>query len=69
MRTPSKGRVQYFMSFIDDYSRKVCVYFMKNKSDAFSKCKIWKAVVENQIGRKIKCIRTDNGTKYIDDDF
>jgi transposase InsO family protein len=25
--------------------------------------------VENQTGRKIKCLRTDNGTKYRDGDF
>ena len=46
------------MSFIDDYSRKIWVYFLKNKSEAFTKFKIWKAEVENQTGRKIKCLRT-----------
>ena len=69
VRTPSKGGAQYFMGFIDDYSRKACVYFLKNKSEAFAKFKIWKAKVENQIGRKIKCLRIDNGTKYRDGDF
>uniref|UniRef100_A0A2N9I9J1 Integrase catalytic domain-containing protein n=1 Tax=Fagus sylvatica TaxID=28930 RepID=A0A2N9I9J1_FAGSY len=64
VRTPSKGGAQYFMSFIDDYSRKAWVYFLKNKSEAFAKFKIWKAEVENQTGRKIKCLRTDNGTEY-----
>uniref|UniRef100_A0A2N9EER7 CCHC-type domain-containing protein n=1 Tax=Fagus sylvatica TaxID=28930 RepID=A0A2N9EER7_FAGSY len=43
VRTPSKGGAQYFMSFIDDYSRKAWVYFLKNKSEAFAKFKIWKA--------------------------
>uniref|UniRef100_A0A2N9GEX0 Integrase catalytic domain-containing protein n=1 Tax=Fagus sylvatica TaxID=28930 RepID=A0A2N9GEX0_FAGSY len=69
VRTPSKGGTQYFMSFIDDYSRKAWVYFLKNKSEAFAKFKIWKAEVENQTGRKIKCLRTDNGTEYRDGDF
>uniref|UniRef100_A0A2N9G262 CCHC-type domain-containing protein n=1 Tax=Fagus sylvatica TaxID=28930 RepID=A0A2N9G262_FAGSY len=32
VRTPSKGGAQYFMSFIDDYSRKAWVYFLKNNS-------------------------------------
>jgi hypothetical protein len=40
VRTPSKGGAQYFMSFIDDYSRKAWVYFLKNKSKAFAKFKI-----------------------------
>jgi hypothetical protein len=26
----------YFVSFIDDFSRKVCVYFMKHKSEVFT---------------------------------
>jgi hypothetical protein len=69
VRTLSKGGAQYFMSFIDDYSRKAWVYFLKNKSEAFAKFKIWKAEVENQTGRKIKCLRTDNGTEYRDGDF
>uniref|UniRef100_A0A2N9GFK1 CCHC-type domain-containing protein n=1 Tax=Fagus sylvatica TaxID=28930 RepID=A0A2N9GFK1_FAGSY len=69
VRTLSKGGAQYFMSFIDDYSRKAWVYFLKNKSEAFAKFKIWKAEVENQTRRKIKCLRTDNGTEYKDGDF
>ena len=69
MRNPLKGGAQYFMSFIDYYSRKACVYFLKNKSETFAKFKIWKAEMENQTRRKMKCLRTDNGTKYRDGDF
>jgi transposase InsO family protein len=69
VRTPSKGGAQYFISFNDDYSRKFWVYFLKKKSEAFAKFKIWKAEVENQTRRKIKCLRTDNGTEYRDGDF
>ena len=69
VRTPSKGGAQYFISFNDDYSRKVWVYFLKKKSEVFAKFKIWKAKVENQTGRKIKCLRTDNGIEYRDGDF
>ena len=55
----SKGGSLYYMSFIDDYSRKVWVYFLMNKYDAFAKFKKWKAEAENQIGRKVKCRRID----------
>jgi hypothetical protein len=55
--------------FIDDFSRKVWVYFMWNKSETFAKFKLWKAEVENQTGRKIKCLRLDNGTKCMNDQF
>ena len=65
MKVGCKGGARYFMSFIDDYSRKVWVYFLKNKSEAFAKFKKWKAEVENQTRRKIKCLRSDNGTEYI----
>ena len=59
----------YFVTFIDDYSRKVWVYFMQHKSETFAKFKLWKAEVENQTGRKIKCLRSDNGTEYTDIKF
>uniref|UniRef100_A0A2N9HW24 Integrase catalytic domain-containing protein n=1 Tax=Fagus sylvatica TaxID=28930 RepID=A0A2N9HW24_FAGSY len=39
------------------------------KSEAFAKFKIWKAEMENQTRRKIKCLRTNNGIKYRECDF
>jgi hypothetical protein len=42
---------------------------LKNKSEAFAKFIIWKVEVENQTGRKIKCLRTDNRIEYKDGDF
>jgi hypothetical protein len=33
---PSNGDAHYFVSFIDDFSRKVWVYFMKHKSKVFT---------------------------------
>ena len=39
----SHSDAQYFVSFIDDYSRKVWIYFMKHKSDVFGIFKKWKA--------------------------
>ena len=38
----------YFVTFIDDYTKKVWVYFMRHKSETFAKFKLWKAEVENQ---------------------
>ena len=35
MQTTSIGGYKYFLAFIDDYSRKTWVYFLKHKSDAF----------------------------------
>ncbi|WVZ03536.1 hypothetical protein V8G54_024342 [Vigna mungo] len=57
----SIGGKRYFVTFIDDHSRKVWTYFLKNKSEVFEAFKIWKAMVENETGLKIKKLRSDNG--------
>ncbi|KAE8670544.1 hypothetical protein F3Y22_tig00112127pilonHSYRG00101 [Hibiscus syriacus] len=65
----SIGRAKYFVSFIDDYSRRCWVYPIKKKSDVFSTFKIFKARVELDSGNKIKCFRTDNGGEYTSEEF
>jgi len=35
MGHPSNGGSKYFTTFIDDYDRKLWVYFLQEKSDAF----------------------------------
>ncbi|KAE8715770.1 hypothetical protein F3Y22_tig00110160pilonHSYRG00432 [Hibiscus syriacus] len=64
--TSSLGGSRYYVTFIDDFSWKVWVYFLKQKSEVFEKFKLWKREVENQTGRKIKCLWPDNGTEYTD---
>jgi hypothetical protein len=44
----------YFLTFIDDFSRKIHVYILKAKGESFEKFKQYKALVENEIGHKIK---------------
>ena len=65
----SHGGFIYFINFIDDYSRRAWVYFMKHKFEMFNVFRQWKAEVKNQIGRKLKCIRSDNGTEYKESTF
>ena len=43
MSSSSLGGYAYYVSFIDDFSRKTWVYFMKNKDAVFSKFKEFKA--------------------------
>jgi hypothetical protein len=45
------------------------VYFMWHKSATFAKFKLWKAKVENQTRKKVKCLRTNNGTEYTNCEF
>ena len=54
---------------LEGSSRKVRVYFLKNKSNVFEIFKKWKAMVETEINLKVKCLRSDNGREYIDEGF
>ena len=47
-----QGGARYFINFIDDFTRKTWVYFLKQKFNAFITFKIWKTQVENQASRK-----------------
>ena len=50
-----------FITFIDDYSRYVYIYPIKERIEALDKLKILKAEVENQHDLKIKIARSDRG--------
>lgn len=50
----SIGGSSYFLSIIDDYSRRVWVYILKSKDQVFEKFIKWKNLVENQCGKKVK---------------
>ena len=54
MSTTSLSVYVYYVSFIDDYSRKTWIYLLKAKNEVFGKFKEFKAVVENLTKRKIK---------------
>ncbi|KAJ4705817.1 Retrovirus-related Pol polyprotein from transposon TNT 1-94 [Melia azedarach] len=68
-RVESLGGHRYFVSMIDDFSRMTWVFIMKHKSEAFKNFRQWKALVENQIGKKIKRLRTDNGLEFCWSEF
>ena len=60
---------KYFLTFIDEFSRYCWVYFLKLKSEFFYHFKVFKALVENQYGRKLKILISDNGGEYVKYDF
>ncbi|GJV18246.1 transposable element [Tanacetum coccineum] len=68
-RVPSLGGARYFLSIIDDFSRMTWVFMLKHKSEAFEKFKHWKILIENQTGRKIKRLCTDNGLEFCSREF
>ena len=68
-KTASLEGKRYFVTFVDDFSISVWVYTLKSKDEVFETFLVWKKMVENQTGRKIKVLRSDNGTKYRNDQF
>lgn len=61
----SLGGARYFVTFIDDCSRKTYIYFLRTKDEVFEKFKCFKALAENETGKKIKVLRSDNGGEYV----
>jgi len=59
----------YYVVFIDDFSRKSWIFFMKTKGQVFSRFQEFKALVENQTGKKIRVLRSDNGGEYTSKKF
>ena len=60
---------KYSLIFINEFSRYCWVYFLKHKSKVFDLFKIFKALVENQFGRRLKIIKYDNGGEYVKSKF
>lgn len=69
IQVQSFGGHRYFVTFIDDYSRRVFVYVMKNKNEVFECFKIFKKYAENQTGFTLKKLRSDNGKEYCNKSF
>jgi hypothetical protein len=69
MSVPSSSGYLYYVTFIDDYSRRTWIFFMKTKDEVFSRFREFRALVENQTGKKIKVLRSDNGGEYTSNEF
>ncbi|KAL3623657.1 hypothetical protein CASFOL_032473 [Castilleja foliolosa] len=68
-RVETLGGARYFLSIIDDCSRKVWIYLLKTKDEVFKTFKTWKTLVELQSGKKVKKLRTDNGLEFVSNEF
>lgn len=65
----SQGGAKYFVTIIDDYSKRCWVYPIKKKSYVFIVFKEFKVRVELQSRKRIKCLRTNNGGEYRNGEF
>ena len=52
---------RYYLVLIDEYSKFIWVYLLKNKSNVFDIFKYFKAYVENQLNTSLKVLRTNGG--------
>lgn len=69
MENISFGGMKYFITFTDDFTRMVHVYFLKDKLKILEIFKDFKLKVENELNYKIKRLRTDNGKEYCNYNF
>ena len=69
LNSKSLSGAEYFVTFINDKTRYVWVYVIKQKSDVFERFCEWKAEVEKLLGRSLKTLRTDNGGEFTSEEF
>ena len=55
------GGNKSFVTFIDDFNRKLWTYLIKKKSEVIKVFSQFQSMVERQSGRKLKVLRTDGG--------
>ena len=65
MATPFVLGSRYFLLFVDDFSRKMWVYFLRKKSNAFPVFQKFKPLVEKESGKSIITLRSDNGGNFV----
>jgi len=57
----SVGRKNYYLSFIDDFSKHTWIYLLSRKSEVFQCFHDFQNLVERQFDQKIRAIQTDWG--------
>jgi hypothetical protein len=69
MKTKSIGGRFYFLKFIDNFSKKIWIYFLRHKFETFPKFKEFKDEAEKQSGRYVKILRSYGGGEYSSIEF
>ncbi|KAL8089642.1 hypothetical protein AgCh_039213 [Apium graveolens] len=65
----TRGGNRYFILFVDNFSHKMWVYMLKEKSAAFEMFKKFKVLVETRTEKRIKILRTDRGGEFCSREF
>ena len=61
LNVQARGGYEYFVTFIDDYSKYEYVHLMQRKYETFGKFKEFLAEAERQLGKSLLCLRSDIG--------
>jgi histone deacetylase 1/2 len=61
---PSVGRYNYYVSFIDDFSKFTWIYLIRHKSEVFNHFLDFQNLVERMFDRKILAMQIDWGGEY-----
>ncbi|KAJ0909446.1 putative RNA-directed DNA polymerase [Helianthus annuus] len=64
-KVTSRDGFKYFLTIVDDYSRAVWCYLLKNKMEVFENIENFYELVLTQFKKKIKIFRSDNGTEFV----
>ncbi|KAJ9693466.1 hypothetical protein PVL29_012301 [Vitis rotundifolia] len=68
-RTASTLGFQYFVTFIDDYSRCTWLFLMKNRAELFSIFQKFYTEIQTQFNVSIRVLRSDNAREYFSTPF
>lgn len=60
----STGGAKYFVTFVDNFSRKRWIYFISQKSQVLAKCQHFVQLTTNSTAQIIQTLRTYNGREY-----
>lgn len=69
MSTISLSGAEYFVTFVDDHSRKTWICFLKTEDVVCDRFREFEALVENATWKRIQVLCLDNGGEYFDKDF
>ncbi|RVW64630.1 Retrovirus-related Pol polyprotein from transposon TNT 1-94 [Vitis vinifera] len=64
MQSNTLGGALYYVTFIDDHSRKVWAYALKSKDQVLDVFKDFHVMVERQTDKQLKSVIVDNGGEY-----
>ena len=63
--TPTLGKNEYYMTFVDDYTRYCWIYLLKSKDQALLAISNFWQFTQTQFRKTIKELHSDNGTEYV----